>query len=160
MKNIDIKQIIKEEIAKMYEDTNLLSNFLNLKEAVLKFNRLIDNDLDVVEKIYGKLDKYNVASIDKLEKDIEEIGEFIGELEYVKRVVGDIFDSSELTDDEEIELNSISDKVNKVYYLSESIKSYLEKIYNDFKNMSGYMDDISTKAIKLDDRSGLKIFIN
>ena len=38
--------------------------------------------------------------------------------------------------------------------------NYLEKIYNDFKNMAGYMDDISTKAIKLDDKSGLKIFIN
>ena len=55
MKNIDIKRIINEEIAKMYEETGLLNNFLNLKEAVLKFNRLIDSEIGGFEKCITNL---------------------------------------------------------------------------------------------------------
>ena len=160
MKNIDIKQIIKEEIAKMYEDTNLLSNFRDLKESVLKFNRLIDTEIDGFEKIYNRIDKYNVSSVDKIEKDLEVVDDFMMEIESVRNVIQDIIHNHELGEDEEIELNSIFDKVNKVYYLVENVKAYLDKINKDFSRMKSYMDDISTKAIKLDDKSGLKIFIN
>ncbi len=160
MKNIDIKRIIKEEIAKMYEETNLLSNFLGLKEAALKFNRLVENDIEGVEKVYNKLDKYSVSSVEKIEKDLDVIESFMIELESVKSVVQGVINDNELTDSEEIELKSISDKVYKLYYLVEGIKVYLKKIESAFSNIKGYMDDISTKAIKLDDKSGLKIFIN
>ena len=110
--------------------------------------------------MYNKLDKYNVSNFEKIDDDLEAVEEFMIELESVRSVVKDIVNNHELTDDEEIELGSIYDKINKLYFLVESVKEYLKESKIHFSKIKDFKDKVSTKAIKLDDKSGLKIYIN
>ncbi len=160
MKDIDIKSIIQEEIAKMYEDTDLLSNHLDLKESVLKFNRLMDESFDNLKTVIDKLDKYNLSSSEKMQKEIETLRELKREFESINTVLYTKLNGGNLTEEEEIEIESLYDKFNKTNFLVSTLIETLEKMSRVFMSLEDEVNSFESKSAKIEDVNDVKIFLN
>ena len=117
--NEKILKIIKEEIAKMYEDTGVLNSYPELKEAVLKFNRLLDEGFDSIKKINSKIPKYNISNIDSMQKDKDTVDEIIQDISEIKdTLTGYAYESTQISDDEQIDVADMLEHVSKYFYSS------------------------------------------
>jgi len=156
-----IKKIISEEIAKMYEETDILNSYPELKESVLKFNRLVDENFDNIQKVYDKTFKYNISDLDNIEKDRKEIAEYEKEFEILKNVFhGYANESANLSDDEQIEVEDMLNKVNKFLYTVSSISKTMQEMHSKFEELTESLKEVRQGSSAPQDKNTFKIHIN
>jgi len=156
-----IKKIISEEIAKMYEETNILKTYPELKESVMKFNRLVDEKFDKIKKVYDKSFKYNITDLDNLEKDMSEISEYLKEFEELKDTFnGYSKESMSLSDDEQIEVDEMFNKVNKFFYVLTTVHGLLGETKKHFEQLTQSLKEINQGSSVPEDKNTFKIYIN
>ena len=159
-KNI-ILNIIQEEIQKMYEETGILKTFPELKEVVLKFNRLVDEDFENVKKIYEKTFKYNISNIENIQKDKTIIDEKLKEIKTLKeRLGGYAHNSPQITDEEKIEVMGMLEHVNKYLFAINSLSEVLGSMIKTYEELKENITKTRAGSAFLNDINNFKIFIN
>lgn len=161
MNNEVLLRIIKEEIFKMYEDNDMMIRYPELKEIVLKFNRLLDEDFDTIKKINEKIPKYNISSIDKIPKDKETIDEIVNKISILKNVFsGYVYRSEQLSDEEQIDISNMFDYIKKYYFSIKKLSEVIEFMINHLELMQSEVNKKKSGSSSLKDVNRFKIFVN
>ena len=156
-----IKKIISEEIQKVYEETDILTSFPELKEATLKFNRLVDEGFEDIQKIYDKTFKYNTSDIENMQKDKGVVDEFVKEIEEIKNTFsGFAYESANISDDEQIEVENMLETVKKYSYSISSLSDVIGKTINNYQSLMEELGQIRAGNAPLHDKNNFKIFVN
>lgn len=154
-------QIINEEISKVYEDTEILSSFPELKEAVLKYNRIVEESFDDAQRIYDKTFKYNVSDIEKMQSDKKTIDEMSKELSELRdRFNTYAYQSPNISDDEQIEVENMLESVKKYLYTIDSLSDMISSMISKYEELKEELADLRQGNAPLLDINKFKIFVN